>query len=89
MLALNILNDDWSLYEVKKNAAHEDSNFFASEATWEVTYLYHQIKKHYPQFSDTEILLAIRYGCATITAPRPRAQFVACVVTALVHGFRK
>lgn len=82
MTALKILNEDWEDYDNRKLKG-QDKKFFSCTEPWEVDYLVKKIKKHYPNYSETTIRNAIASCCKTVEAPRPRKEFVACVVSKL------
>jgi hypothetical protein len=83
MSAQRILNENWSDYDNKKIRDKRDSRYFACDEQWEIDYLVIYIKKHFPFHTDTQILNAIASCCKTIPAPRPRKEFVECVVSKL------
>lgn len=78
-----ILNENWSDYDDKKIRDNRDRRYFACEETWEVDYLIKKIKKCFPFHNDTQILNAIKSCCNTVSAPRPRTEFVKCVIEKL------
>lgn len=83
MAVEKILNENWSDYDNKKIRDKRDSRYFACDETWEVDYLFKKIKKHFPFHNDTQIFNAIRSCCKTVAAPRPRTEFVKCVIEKL------
>ena len=83
MSAQRILNENWSDYDNKKIRDNRDSKYFACDEKWEIDYLIRYIKKHYPYHNDAQILNAIASCCKTVPAPRPRIDFVECVVSKL------
>ena len=80
MSAEKILNENWSEYDDKKIRDKRDRRYFACDETWEVDYLIKKIKKYFPFHNDTQILNAIKSCCKTVSAPRPRAEFIKCVI---------
>lgn len=78
-----ILNEDWTDYDDRKIRDKRDSNFFACSESWEVNYLINKIRKHYPMYTESQIKNAIAACCNAIAAPRPRKQFVECVMLRL------
>ncbi|ASZ11978.1 hypothetical protein CK934_13915 [Chitinophaga sp. MD30] len=82
IMAHRVLNEDWSDYDNKKKKK-EDRLFFSCEESWEVDYLVRKLRKYYPGKTEAQITSAIRSCCTVIRAPRPRAQFVACVIERL------
>lgn len=81
-MAHRVLTEDWSDYDNKKKKK-EDRLFFSCEESWEVDYLVRKLKKYYPGKTDAQIISAIRACCNSISAPRPRDKFVACVTAKL------
>lgn len=81
MSAQRILNENWSDYDNKKIRDKRDSRYFACDEKWEVVYLINKIKKHFPFYSNEQILKAIQSCCKTVPAPRPRKTFVECVMS--------
>lgn len=77
-----ILKDDWSYYDNKKKIGI-DRLFFACQESWEVDYLVNKIKRIYPTKSELLIRSAISSCCKEIPAPRPRENFVRCVMSKL------
>ncbi len=83
MSAHAVLNEDWSQYDDRKNRGGSDRNHFACSEAWEVDYLIGKIRKHHPGISEARIRAAITSCCSEISAPRPRAKFVTCVMQKL------
>lgn len=81
-MAHPVLNEDWSDYDNRKRT-REDRLFFSCEESWEREYLLKKLKRHYPRKSEAEISSAIDACCKTVSAPRPREKFVACVTAKL------
>ncbi|GAA4204905.1 hypothetical protein GCM10022289_23590 [Pedobacter jeongneungensis] len=77
-----ILNEDWNEYDNRKIRDKRDAKFFSCEEKWEVDYLVAKIKKHKSN-PEQEIRNAIAACCKTVSAPRPRKQFVECVMSKL------
>lgn len=77
-----ILNEDWSDYDNRKLKG-VDARYFSCEEEWERNYLVRKIRKFYPQYSETAIQAAIASCCKQVPAPRPRKQFVECVMSKL------
>ncbi len=75
-----ILNEDWSEYDNKKVRDGRDKSKFSCDEPWEVDYLVKKIKKNYPGKTEDQIQAAIKSCCAVVRAPRPREEFVKCVV---------
>lgn len=74
--------ENWTEYDnLKKKGV--DRDFFSCEEEWEVDYLRGKIKEVYPSIDDDKILLAIKICCTTIEPPRPREEFVNCVLKRL------
>lgn len=78
-----ILESDWEDYDNKKIIGKADSSFFSCTEEWEVAYLMKKIFSHYPFYTQEEILAAIKSCCAEINAPRPRHEFIHCVMSKL------
>jgi hypothetical protein len=83
MSTQKILNEDWTDYDNKKIIDKRDRRYFSCEETWEVEYLIKYIKKHYPLHADSQIRSAIKVCCNSTNAPRPRREFIDCVVSKL------
>lgn len=77
-----VLNDDWSYYDNRKKKG-EDARYFSCVESWEREYLKEKIKHLYPGFSDVNIEKAIVGCCQTVESPRPRKEFVECVMRRL------
>lgn len=77
-----ILNEDWENYDNRKIRDERDRSKFSCDEPWEVDYLVGLIKKHF-QYSDAQIRNAIMSCCQTVRTPRPRKEFVECVVSKL------
>ncbi|MBI5539676.1 MAG: hypothetical protein HY951_06425 [Bacteroidia bacterium] len=74
--------ENWADYDnLKKKKT--DSNFFSCEEKWEIEYLRGKIKEIYPSIDDEKIILAIKVCCSTIAPPRPRKDFIICVLRRL------
>ncbi|PTB96224.1 hypothetical protein C9994_08365 [Marivirga lumbricoides] len=79
---LNSILSGWQEYDDRKKKG-VDARFFSCSEDWEVEYLIQKIRKANPQLSEGEVYSAIRECCRTIEAPRPRKEFVACVIAKL------
>jgi hypothetical protein len=77
-----ILDEDWSEYDNKKKK-EQDRKFFSCDEEWEQDYLIKLIRKKHPEQNRDEILRAIVLCCKSVPAPRPRKEFVACVMKRL------
>jgi hypothetical protein len=82
-MAQRILNDDWENYDNRKIRDNRDRSKFSCDEAWEVNYLIEKIKKYFPYKTENAIREAISSCCASVSAPRPREEFVACVVRKL------
>ena len=82
MSANTILNENWSDYDDKKKKG-VDAKFFSCEEDWERDYLKRKIKRLFPRLDEASIEAAIKSCCQEIPAPRPRKQFVECVMRKL------
>lgn len=76
------LDQDWEDYDNRKKKK-EDRLFFSCDEKWEVDYLRDKIYKKYPEFSKADIEIAIGKCCNSVPAPRPRKDFVECVMSRL------
>ena len=81
-MAYKQIFENWSDYDDRKKKK-SDSNFFSCDEKWEVEYLRDKIKKAFPNLDDSDIELAIKICCATIRTPRPRKEFIECVLKRL------
>ena len=81
-----VLNEDWSDYDNRKKKGI-DSLFFSCEEEWEVDYLVKKVMKHHSGYTEAKVRAAIRSCCATVRAPRPRKEFVECVILRLSNPF--
>jgi hypothetical protein len=79
MSAFNIINDDWTDYEIRKGNATE-RNFVNCEDSWELYYLIKKIRRFYPYINTDELKMAIMDSCRQISKPRPRVLFVQSVL---------
>lgn len=77
-----VLSEDWSDYDDRKKK-RTDAQFFSCEESWEREYLVRKIRKVYPQYSEAAITAAISACCLEVRAPRPRKNFVECVMRRL------
>ncbi len=75
-----ILGDDWEDYDNRKIRDRRDGSKFSCEEPWEVDYLVRKIRKYLPAKSEAEIRRAIEACCREVRAPRPRPEFVRCVM---------
>lgn len=82
-MSLELLLENWSDYDNKKIRGKEDTSFFSCDESWEVAYLKNKIKEVYPDLDVAEILIAIIQCCEQVKAPRPRKEFVRCVLRKL------
>ena len=73
------MESDWSEYDDKKKVT-EDVNFFSCSEEWEMKYLLNKIKEECPEFEGSKMNTAISMCCMSIDAPRPREEFVSCVM---------
>ncbi len=78
-----ILNEDWEDYDNRKIRDGRDRSKFSCDEPWEVDYLAEKTKKHFPFKTESAIREAIASCCASVRAPRPREEFVTCVVRRL------
>ena len=74
---------NWSDYEQRKGKQDGDVNLFSCDEAWEIYYLKSRIKQEFTYFSEINILEAIEQCCRFATAPKPRRDFVQCVLARL------
>lgn len=82
-MAHSILREDWENYDNRKIRDGRDRSKFSCDETWEVDYLVEKLKRNFPAKTESVIRAAITACCATVPAPRPREEFVECVVRRL------
>ncbi|GEP95902.1 hypothetical protein CCY01nite_21620 [Chitinophaga cymbidii] len=78
-----VLNEDWSDYDNRRIRDGRDRSKFSCEEQWEVDYLVNKLRRYFPSKTDSAIRNAISSCCTTVRAPRPRQEFVECVVRRL------
>lgn len=78
-----ILDTDWKEFDDKSIKDGRDCLFFNHIGKWEVDYLVNKIKNAHPDYSEDQIRTAIRACSKVIQAPRPRVDFVKCVMRGL------
>lgn len=81
-----VLNEDWEDYDNRMIRDGRDGSKFSCDEQWEVNYLVSKIMKTHQSIPVLEIRHAIAQCCSTIGAPRPRKEFVECVMRRL-KGF--
>ncbi len=79
----NVDVENWPEYDDRKKRGGSDHRDFACTESWERDYLIDKIIRTYPYLSRDEITKAIDACCAIVRAPRPRKQFVDCVMQRL------
>lgn len=72
--------ENWADYDNKKIRDGRDSRFFACTEQWEVDHLKKLLKKYFPSISESKINEAIQTCCKSIEAPRPRKEFIECIL---------
>jgi len=77
-----VLIEDWSDYDDRKKK-RTDALFFSCEESWEREYLVRKIRKVYPLYTESAVIAAIAACCVEVPAPRPRKNFVECVMQRL------
>jgi len=78
-----ILNEDWENYDNRKIRDNRDRSKFSCDEPWEVEYLLSKLRKHFPFKTDAALREAISACCRQVPGPRPREEFVGCVVRRL------
>ncbi|NBP68842.1 MAG: hypothetical protein EBR30_06500 [Cytophagia bacterium] len=81
-MSLEKVLENWEEYDNKKLKG-VDARYFSCEETWEVTYLTEKIFKSYNGVTKLAIQQAIMACCKTVAAPRPRKEFVKCILQRL------
>ena len=79
----NRIFEDWEDYDNRKIRGNVDRSKFSCEEPWEVDYLIAKIRRDYPSHTEQQVRNAITSCCATVRAPRPRKDFVECVLKRL------
>jgi hypothetical protein len=74
---------DWSDYEDRKKKETKDTGLFSCDEAWEIYYLKNRIQKEFTTLNEIKILEAIEQCCRFATAPKPRKDFVQCVLARL------
>jgi hypothetical protein len=69
-----------------KHKKQYDKNFVACDESYERAYIKKIVKEEFPASSDSAIDTAIASCCASISAPRPRDKFLACMKQKLGVG---
>lgn len=82
-MSLQRILENWSDYDNRMIRDRRDGRFFSCNEEWEVTYLRDKISRTYPGIAESSILNAIRACCEVVAAPRPRKDFVECVLKRL------
>lgn len=73
---------DWEDYDNRKKKT-QDANFFSCSEDWEIEYLIQKIRKLDPRIREGKIITAIGECCGSVDTPRPRKEFLACIVSNL------
>lgn len=76
MTAENVINADWSDYNLRKTEEGRNVNDFSCKTEWEVEYLKEKIKSIFPNYTDESILMAIRKCCHLLKSPHNRTEFI-------------
>lgn len=74
--------ESWEDYDNKKKRK-EDALYFSCTEDWEVNYLISKVINVFPRYTREQIKDSILQCCKTVKAPRPRKEFVACVLKKL------
>ena len=83
MSGIRILNDNWDDYNNRKIRDNHDPASFVCNEKWEVDFLIGRIRRVYSHFSEELINNAIKACCRNTEGPRPRKDFVNCVMMRL------
>jgi len=83
MSGTRILNANWEEYNSRKIRDNHDPASFICKEKWEVDFLVKKIQRVYSHYSDELIKNAIKACCNNIEGPRPRKDFVNCVMIRL------
>jgi len=83
MSGLKILKEDWDEYNNRKIRENHDPLSFLCNEKWEVDFLMGKIQRVYSHFPEESITNAIKACCNNIEGPRPRKDFVNCVMIRL------
>lgn len=76
---------DWEDFDNRAIKDGRDRNKFSCDEQWEVDYLVKILCSHFRNISEHEIRAAISACCSEVIAPRPREEFVDCVIARLVQ----
>jgi hypothetical protein len=83
MPGTRVIKDDWEDYNNRKiREGINQPEFFCSE-DWEIKYLLDKIRKLYNHYGEEDIKSAIDACCKNSRGPRPRKDFVNCVMIRL------
>ena len=83
MSGIRILNENWEDYNDRKIRENYDPMAFSCKDKWEVEFLAGKIRRVYSHYSEELIMNAIKACCNNIDGPRPRKDFVNCVMIRL------
>ncbi|MBL7700395.1 MAG: hypothetical protein JNK79_19675 [Chitinophagaceae bacterium] len=83
MSGIRILNENWDDYNSRKIREHGNPDDFAFTEKWEVDFLIGKIRRVYTHFSEDLIKNAIKACSNNAQFPRPRKDFVNCVMMRL------
>ncbi|MBE7172483.1 MAG: hypothetical protein INR73_17995 [Williamsia sp.] len=78
-----VLEEDWKDYDQRKARNGRNVTKVACEEAWETNYIVDKLQKHFPDKSDLAIRCAIRRCCEAMEAPRPREDFIECIIDKL------
>jgi hypothetical protein len=81
-MSLERVLENWEDYDNKKLRG-VDARYFSCEEEWEVNYLVDKIFKSFNGVTKAAIKNAIIACCETVRAPRPRKEFVKCILQRL------
>ncbi len=59
LMLINILNDDWSLYDAKKTNLKQEVQEFLSDEEWEIDFLINLLYKYFPKHSKYALMKVV------------------------------
>jgi hypothetical protein len=83
MSGIRILNENWEDYDNRKIGANIDPATFVCTEKWEIDFLVGKVRRVYSHFSEDLVKNAIKACCTNNQGPRPRKDFVNCVMMRL------
>ena len=83
MFYAKILLEEWTAYNERKAREGSDALQFDCRAAWETEFLVKKIRQVYSHHMEDDIRNAVDMCCKHATGPRPRKDFLACVMMRL------